>query len=404
MPNGDAMFAAFFYLLRRRGLDVSLSQWITLLEGLEMGLHHSSLTGFYHLCRAIVVKSEVEYDRFDQVFLEFFKDVPFKGDLPEELLDWLDHPSEDLRRTIEMLRSQGMPDETLEELLKMLEERLQEQTEEHNGGNYWVGTQGRSPFGNNGWHPGGIRIGGQGRHRTAMTVAGERKYRDFRRDNTLDTRQFQTAFRLLRQLSVQANSAEKVLDVDGTVRDTCDNAGTLQIRYQNPRKNTVKVLLLMDSGGSMDYYSGLCSMLFQAATKSNHFKELHTYYFHNCVYESLYTHPGLRWDSAVPTEWVLQNFDSSYKVIIVGDAAMSPYELWERQYQWGRGTYGDSGMNWLLLLKKQYPYLIWLNPEPLPAGMGFWSRTHLELAKVFPMYDLTAEGLEAGIKRLMVRR
>nr|WP_298029412.1 VWA domain-containing protein [uncultured Dysosmobacter sp.] len=398
------MFAAFFYLLRRRGLDVSLSQWITLLEGLEMGLHHSSLTGFYHLCRAIVVKSEVEYDRFDQVFLEFFKDVPFKGDLPEELLDWLDHPSEDLRRTIEMLRSQGMPDETLEELLKMLEERLQEQTEEHNGGNYWVGTQGRSPFGNNGWHPGGIRIGGQGRHRTAMTVAGERKYRDFRRDNTLDTRQFQTAFRLLRQLSVQANSAEKVLDVDGTVRDTCDNAGTLQIRYQNPRKNTVKVLLLMDSGGSMDYYSGLCSMLFQAATKSNHFKELHTYYFHNCVYESLYTHPGLRWDSAVPTEWVLQNFDSSYKVIIVGDAAMSPYELWERQYQWGRGTYGDSGMNWLLLLKKQYPYLIWLNPEPLPAGMGFWSRTHLELAKVFPMYDLTAEGLEAGIKRLMVRR
>lgn len=398
------MFAAFFYLLRRRGLDVSLSQWITLLEGLEMGLHRSSLTGFYHLCRAIVVKSEVEYDRFDQVFLEFFKDVPFKGDLPEELLDWLDHPSEDLRRTIEMLRSQGMPDETLEELLKMLEERLQEQTEEHNGGNYWVGTQGRSPFGNNGWHPGGIRIGGQGRHRTAMTVAGERKYRDFRRDNTLDTRQFQTAFRLLRQLSVQANSAEKVLDVDGTVRDTCDNAGTLQIRYQNPRKNTVKVLLLMDSGGSMDYYSGLCSMLFQAATKSNHFKELHTYYFHNCVYESLYTHPGLRWDSAVPTEWVLQNFDSSYKVIIVGDAAMSPYELWERQYQWGRGTYGDSGMNWLLLLKKQYPYLIWLNPEPLPAGMGFWSRTHLELAKVFPMYDLTAEGLEAGIKRLMVRR
>lgn len=398
------MFAAFFYLLRQRGLDVSLNEWITLLEGLEKGLHRSSLTGFYHLCRAVVVKSEVEYDRFDQVFLEFFKDVPFKGDLPEDLLDWLNHPSEDLRRTIEMLRSQGMPDESLEELLKLLEERLQEQTEEHNGGNYWVGTQGRSPFGNSGWHPGGIRIGGQGHHRTAMTVAGERKYRDFRKDNTLDTRQFQMAFRLLRQLSVQANSAEKVLDVDGTVRDTCDNAGTLQIRYQNPRKNTVKVLLLMDSGGSMDYYAGLCSMLFQAATKSNHFKELHTYYFHNCIYDTLYTHPGLRWDSAVTTEWVLQNFDSSYKVIIVGDAAMSHYELWEKQYHWGKGTYGESGMEWLLRLKKQYPYLIWLNPEPLPATMGYWSRTHLELAKVFQMYDLSAEGLEAGVKRLMVRR
>ena len=277
------MFAAFFYLLRQRGLDVSLNEWITLLEGMEKGLHHSTLTGFYHLCRAIVVKSEVEYDRFDQVFLEFFKDVPFKGELPEEMLDWLEHPSQDLRRTIEELRAQGFPDESLEELLKLLEERLKEQTEEHNGGNYWVGTQGFTPWGNSGWHPGGIRFGGEGKHRTAMTVAGERKFRDFRKDNRLDTRQFQMAFRLLRQLSVQGDGSEKELDVDATIHDTCENAGTLQVRYKNPRKNTVKVLLLMDSGGSMEYYAGLCSQLFQAATKSNHFKELHTYYFHNCI-------------------------------------------------------------------------------------------------------------------------
>ena len=175
------MFAAFFYLLRQRGLNVSLNEWMTLLEGMEKGLHHSTLTGFYHLCRAVVVKSEAEFDRFDQVFLEFFKDVPYTGELPEGLLDWLNHPSEDLKRTIEDLRSAGFPDETLEELLKMLEERLKEQTEEHNGGNYWVGTQGRSPFGNNGWHPNGIRIGGQSRHRTAMMVAGERKFRDLSR-------------------------------------------------------------------------------------------------------------------------------------------------------------------------------------------------------------------------------
>lgn len=398
------MFASFFYLLRQRGLDVSLNEWLTLLQGMEQGLHRSSLTGFYQLCRAVLVKSEAEYDRFDQVFLEFFKDVPWQGELPEEVLQWLEHPKEDLGETVRRLRDLGMPEESLEELLRCLEERLKEQTEEHNGGNYWVGTQGRTPWGNSGWHPGGIRIGGQGRHRTAMTVAGERKYRDFRKDNTLDTRQFQMAFRLLRQLSVQADSSEKVLDVDGTIRDTCDNAGTLKVRYKNPRKNAVKVLLLMDSGGSMDYYASLCSMLFQAATKSNNFKELHTYYFHNCVYSEVYTHPGLRWDSVVPTEWLLQNYDASYKVIIVGDGAMSPYELREPRYDWEKRTYGDSGLAWLERLRRHYPYLIWLNPEPMPARPDYWSQTHWQLAQIFHMYDLSAEGLEQGMKRLMVRR
>ena len=398
------MFASFFYLLRQRGLDVSLNEWLTLLQGMEQGLHRSSLTGFYQLCRAVLVKSEAEYDRFDQVFLEFFKDVPWQGELPEEVLQWLEHPKEDLGETVRHLRDLGMPEESLEELLRRLEERLKEQTEEHNGGNYWVGTQGRTPWGNSGWHPGGIRIGGQGRHRTAMTVAGERKYRDFRGDNTLDTRQFQMAFRLLRQLSVQADSNEKVLDVDGTIRDTCDNAGTLKVRYKNPRKNAVKVLLLMDSGGSMDYYAGLCSMLFQAATKSNNFKELHTYYFHNCVYSEVYTHPGLRWDSVVPTEWLLQNYDASYKVIIVGDGAMSPYELREPRYDWEKRTYGDSGLAWFERLRRHYPYLIWLNPEPMPARPDYWSQTHWQLAQIFHMYDLSAEGLEQGMKRLMVRR
>ena len=385
-------------------MDVSLNEWITLLEGMEKGLHHSSLTGFYQLCRAILVKSEAEYDRFDQVFLEFFRDVPFQGELPEELLNWLEHPSEDLRRTVEELRAAGFPEESLEELLKRLEERLREQTEEHNGGNYWVGTQGRTPWGNSGWHPNGIRIGGQSRHRTAMTVAGERKYRDFRKDNTLDTRQFQMAFRLLRQLSAQADGTEKVLDVDGTIHDTCENAGTLQVRYKNPRKNSVKVLLLMDSGGSMEYYAGLCSMLFQAATRSNHFKELHTYYFHNCVYEDLYEGPMLWLDGKVPTEWVLRNYDSSYKVIIVGDAAMNPYELREPLFNWSTRTYGPSGMEWLDRFRKQYPHLIWLNPEPMPSQPDYWNQTHYQLGQLFEMYDLSAEGLEQGMKRLMVRR
>ena len=398
------MFVAFFYLLRQRGLDVSPNEWMTLLEGMEKGLHKSSLTGFYHLCRAIVVKSEVEFDRFDQVFLEFFKDIPFNGELPEEMLEWLEHPSEDLKRTIEELMTAGFPDETMEELLKLLQERLEEQDAEHNGGSKWVGTQGRTPWGNSGWHPNGIRIGGQGRYRTAMAVAGERKFRDFRKDNTLDTRQFQMAFRLLRQLSVQTESVDKELDVDSTIHDTCENAGSLQVRYKNPRKNTVKVLLLMDSGGSMEYYAGLCSMLFQAATKSNHFKELHTYYFHNCIFSSLFQGPQLWRSGEVPTEWVLQNFDSSYKVIIVGDAAMNPYALREKQFQWGKGTYAPSGLEWLERFKKQYPYLIWLNPEPMPSKPDYWSQTHYQLGQIFQMYDLSAEGLEKGMKRLMVRR
>ena len=398
------MFVSFFYLLRDRGLKVSLNEWMVLLEGLEKGLHGSSLTGFYRLCRAVLIKTEADFDRFDQVFLEYFKGVPFEGELPDELMDWLNHPTQDLRRSVEELRGLGFPDETLEELLKRLEERLKEQTEEHNGGNYWVGTQGRSAFGNSGWHPNGIRIGGESRHRTAMMVAGERKYRDFRKDNTLDLRQFQTAFRLLRQLSVQSDTAEREIDVDGTIHDTCENAGNLAIRWKKPRKNAVKVLLLMDSGGSMEYYAALCSRLFQAATKTNHFKEVHTYYFHNCIYDTLYNEPTMWYQDSVATEWVLQQFDPSYKVIIVGDAAMNPYELKEQRYNWGEGTYGPSGLDWLNRFRTQYPHLIWLNPEPMPASPTYWSQTHYQLGQLFPMYELTAEGLETGMKRLMVRK
>jgi len=164
------------------------------------------------------------------------------------------------------------------------------------------------------------------------------------------------------------------------------------------------VLLLMDSGGSMEYYSKLCSMLFQAATKSNHFKELHTYYFHNTINGDLFKEPRLWRVDSVETEWVLRNFDSSYKVIIVGDARMNPYELRERPYNWGKGTYSKSSMEWLQTFKKQFPYLIWLNPEPTPKEKNYWTQTHYDLAQMFEMFQLSTEGLEAGMKRLMVRR
>ena len=398
------MFLAFFYLLRERGLHVSINEWMTLLEALEKGLHRSSLTGFYHLCRAIIVKNETEFDKFDQVFLEFFKDVPWEDDFPADILKWVNDPSQDLHRTMEELKRMGFRNESIEEILDMLEQRLKEQKSEHNGGNYWVGTQGRSPFGNNGWHPNGIRVGGVSRNRTAMMVAGARKFRDFRKDNTLDTRQFQMAFRTLRQLSVQAESAEKIVDVDGTIHDTCENAGTLSVRYTNPRRNSIKLLLLMDSGGSMEYYAGLCSMLFQAATKSNHFKELHTYYFHNVIYENVYRTPRIWRDGEISSEWVLNNYDSSYRVIFVGDAAMNPYELNSRQYDWRKKEYGTTGMEWMQRFRNHFPYSIWLNPEPMPKYQDFWSETHLALAEVFPMFDLSAEGLTQGMKRLMAKK
>lgn len=398
------MFSKFYYLLRNRGLDISPNEWMSLLDGMQKGLHNSTLTGFYNLCRAVLIKSEAQFDRFDSVFLEYFKDVPNKTEIPPEILSWVNNPLNDLRQAMKEISDLGLSTESFNELLKLLEARIKEQKEEHNGGNKWVGTGGTSPFGNNGWHPNGIRIGGEGRYKTAMAVAGERKYRDFRLDNKLDTRSFQTAFRSLRQLSVINDSSEKEIDVDNTIRKTCDNAGNLKIEYKKPRKNNVKVILLMDSGGSMDYYSNLCSMLFQAATKANNFKELHTYYFHNCIYDNLYNNPRLYYQDTVPTETLFTQFDSSYKIIIVGDAAMSPYELTEPQYNWSSGKYGTSGIKTLKKLKQHFPYLVWLNPEPMPKYMGFWSQTHLEIAELIKMYDLSADGISSAMKALMVKK
>ena len=275
------MFTSFFYLLRAKGLKVSLNEWMSLIEALDKGLHASSFTGFYYLCRSILVKSEADFDKFDGAFLEFFKDMELTDELPQELLDWLENPKDKPGEEFDMERAMENEWLSQEEIQKMFLERLQEQKEEHNGGSYWVGTGGVSVFGNSGFSPRGIRVGGEGGQRRAFQVAGERKFRDFRDDNTLDIRQFQMAFRRLRQFSARADEARTEFDIDGTIRETCDNAGNLRVVYGRPRKNTVKILLLMDSGGSMDYYSRMCSALFQAVSKSNHFKDLQVFYFQN---------------------------------------------------------------------------------------------------------------------------
>ena len=398
------MFEDFLYLLRRYGLKVSLTEWMTLMEALDKGLHNSSFTGFYYLCRCLLVKSEADFDRFDRAFLEYFKNVPFQQEVSQELLDWLNRPDTLLDHANwdeeQALKNLGLSEDEIE---RMLRERMAEQNEEHNGGSYWVGTHGMSTFGNSGLSPTGIRVGGESKYKRAFRVAGERRFRDFRGDNTLDTRQFQVALRKLRQFSGLVDLPPTEFDVDSTIQDTADNAGVLKVRYKRPRENTVKVLLLMDSGGSMDYYSQMCSALFQAVSKSGHFKDLKVFYFHNCVYSWLYNTPRQSYGDGVMTQWVLDNLPSDWKAIFVGDAQMAPYELSGGYYRTNAKDTPQSGLDWLNCFRERYPHVIWLNPSPRPDWGGYWSQTYDTISDIFPMFPLTVEGLEEGMKKLLSR-
>ena len=395
------MFLTFFYLLRASGINVSLSEWLTLMEGLRMDLHDSTLSGFYTLCRSVLLHSEADFDRFDQVFLEFFKDVKHVDEVPPEMLKWLEHPELDM---VELERLSEITGLSVEEIEKMFAERLKGQDAEHNGGRKWVGTEGYTPFGHRGKQLGGIRVGGKSNYRSAYRVAGERKYRDWRKDNTIDSRQFQMAFRSLRQLSSNSDEPKTELDIDTTIRKTCDNAGNLSIEFTRPRKNALKLMLLMDSGGSMDYYRELCSLLFQSVSKAGRFKDLKVYYFHNAPGKRLYLDPTLDWRNSVLTEWVMNNIPSDYKVIIVGDASMSMQELLPSYNWWKSDVPENSGLALLLDLKRRYPHLIWLHPQPRPAYSSYWTQTFELLEKHFDMYQLSIDGMTRGMKKLMVRR
>lgn len=395
------MFLTFFYLLRASGINISLGEWLTLMEGLRMDLHDSTLSGFYTLCRSVLLHSEADFDRFDQVFLEFFKDVKHVDEVPPEMLKWLEHPELDL---VELERLSEITGLSVEEIERMFAERLRGQDAEHNGGRKWVGTEGYTPFGHRGKQLGGIRVGGKSNYRSAYRVAGERKYRDWRKDNTIDSRQFQMAFRSLRQLSSNSDEPKTELDIDTTIRKTCDNAGNLSIEFTRPRKNALKLMLLMDSGGSMDYYRELCSLLFQSVSKAGRFKDLKVYYFHNAPGKRLYLDPTLDWRNSVLTEWVMNNIPSDYKVIIVGDASMSMQELLPSYNWWKSDVPENSGLALLLDLKRRYPHLIWLHPQPRPAYSSYWTQTFELLEKHFDMYQLSIDGMTKGMKKLMVRR
>ncbi len=396
------MFLDFFYALRSGGLNVSLDEWLTLTDALDRGLCDSSFTKFYYLCRNVLVKSEADYDKFDMLFAEFFKGLEAMEELPPEFWDWL---NTDVH--VRDINDKPSSDEqlTLEQLIKRFQERIAEQKERHDEGSYWIGTGGRSTMGHSGYNDMGIRTGGEGRHRTAVQIAGERKFRDFRQDEIMDIRHFQMAFRKLRQFSTRVDAQKTELDIDATIDETCENAGNLKLVFEKPRKNTVKLLLLFDSDGSMASYSRLCSRLFQAAHQSNHFKDLQVYYFHNCIYEHLFTSPHCLMSESVETEWVFSNLGSDYKVIIIGDASMSMYELLDVGGNIYYSRFNEEpGIEWLKKVRRKYGRAIWMNPIPESRWeTAYGWRSIAEIREVFPMFELSLDGLEAGIKKLMVR-
>jgi uncharacterized protein with von Willebrand factor type A (vWA) domain len=398
------MFLSFFYLLRARGLDPSAGEWMTLMQALDKGLASPDLLSFYYLCRSVLVTSEADYDKFDLAFLEFFEGVTAGEDLNERFMKWL---TEDrLMLSEERRLFEESMERSLEELWKMFEERKREQKERHDGGSYWIGTGGTSPFGNSGYAKSGILAGGPGGQGRALQVAGERNYRDFRKDRIIDVRQFQTAFRRLRQYSSRIDSAKTELDIDETVERTSDNAGRLTLSYEKPRRNTIKLIILFDSGGSMLPYSRLTSRLFSAVAGSNHFKDLRFFYFHNCVYEKLYTDPRCRRGEWADTDYVTRKFGEGYRLVLVGDASMAPSELTLRGGNTIIGLYNETpGIDWLAALKKRYPKSIWLNPVNEAAWDRAYGTVSIGLVrKVFPMYELSVDGLEAGIKKLLAPR
>ena len=288
------------------------------------------------------------------------------------------------------------------EVHRMFRERLAEQNSEHNGGKYWIGSGGGSEFGRNGRVAGGIKIGDQAGMKTAFAVMGERRYKDFRRDTKLTMRQFQVALRELRQYSRKLDLPKTELDIDGTIDSTCNQGGYLKIEFQQPRKNTVKLMLLFDSGGSMYPYSELCNQLFQAVHKANHFKDVKTFYFHNCIYAKLYKNPECNSGDWIDTSWAFKNYDKDYKVIIVGDAGMAPEEFYDKNGNYSGPNNGLSGYEWMQIFAKKYPHTIWLNPSfHSQADSMYWMESEGKIRELVDMYPLTVDGLKHGIKKLM---
>lgn len=388
------MFIPFIYRLRKYGVPVGAQEALGLAKAMDAGLHDSSLDGFYYVARSLLVHNEGHLDSFDQAFLAEFRGIEGKHvQLKEELLEWLKDAKvrwEDLTEEEKALAESL----DIEELKRMFEERQGEQQERHDRGNRWVGTAGESRFGRKGKKGEGIRAGGKGGNRSAVQVADARQYRPYRSDLTLDVRQMGMALRRLRAFAREG--ADEELNLDDTISETARNAGELEIVTQPPNRPNTRVILMMDVGGSMDPYAQMMSRLFSAAKKATHFKELRTYYFHNCVYGRVYKTE--RFDDPIWINDLLHDCGRHYKLILVGDALMAPYELLR---QGGAISINDrnqlAGIGWLMMLKEHFRHSVWLNPEPV----NYWEGTTIDqVRQVFDMFPLTLEGLGQGMMQL----
>lgn len=385
------MIVDFLYALRERKVPVGAQEAVALAGALSKGLHDSSLDGFYHVARSLLVHSEAHLDDFDVAFAWHFRGVaPDAVKITDELLEWLRDP----RRMRELTPEERAALEALdlEEVRRRFEQRLREQRERHDGGNRWIGTAGTAPFGRGGTNPAGIRVGEGSGGRSALQSADARRYRPYRSDLVLDVRQTEVALRKLRAFTREGGLRE--LDLEETIDRTARNAGELEVVTRPPRRPDTRVLLVMDVGGSMDPYADLVSQIFSAARRATHWRELRTYYFHNCVYGRLYRTD--RFDDPVPVHDVLRECGPHHKLVMVGDALMAPYELLGTA-GWTAGD-GTSGLAWLTRLRDHFDRAIWLNPES-PRD---WSQETIALvASVLPMFPLTLEGLGEGIGELM---
>ena len=393
------MFLSFYDALRRHGVPVSLREFLDFLSLMATGLATYDIDAFYQLARTAMVKSETRLDRFDRAFADAFSglseiaadDVLAALDLPG---DWLTkmaekHLSEAEKAEIEALGG-------FDKLMETLKERLAEQKGRHEGGSKWVGTAGTSPFGAYGYNPEGVRIGqNESRHRRAVKVWDRREFRNLDGDAEIGTRTIKMALRRLRRWAREGAAEE--LDLSATIRETA-KAGFIDVRTRPERRNAAKVLLLLDIGGSMDPHVKVMEDLFSAARAEFH--HLEVFYFHNCVYEGLWRDNARRWRDQTPTWDVLHKYGPDWHLIVVGDAAMSPYEIALRggaNEHWNE----EPGATWLTRLFEQYPRHLWINPVPEPHW-GYTQSTGMirELLRPGAMVPMTLDGLAAGIRAL----
>jgi uncharacterized protein with von Willebrand factor type A (vWA) domain len=396
------MFIGFFLALRAAGIKACLREFLTLQEAMQSDLVDYDIDTFYFLARATLVKDERLLDKFDKVFGESFKGILQPKPIGTNGLAPQDIPEEWLRKLAEKHLTDEEKAEIaalggFEKLMETLRQRLAEQKERHQGGSKWIGTAGTSPFGAQGYNPEGVRIGQQaGRNRSAVKVWDQRNFKNLAGDVELGTRNMKVALRRLRRFAREGAADE--LDLAGTIGSTARNAGYLDLKMVPERHNAVKILLLLDIGGSMDDHVNLCEQLFTAA--KGEFKHLVHLYFHNCPYEQLWRDARFRSADAVPTPDVLNKYDATWKVIFIGDAAMSPYEI----LQPGGGISSwntESGQDWLMRIIGAYPKVVWLNP----VAEKHWDYTQttklireLMAGRMFP---LTLEGLDGAMRALL---